>query len=54
MHFRSLFAALALATPAVLHAQAAPELQQLAPAIDALFGRYQADAHVPGLVYGIV
>ncbi len=54
MHFRSLFAALALATPAVLHAQTAPDLQQLAPAIDALFGRYQADAHVPGLVYGIV
>ena len=29
-------------------------LDQLAPEIDALFAKYQADAHVPGLVYGVV
>ncbi len=44
----------ALAAPAAHSAQAAPELQQVAPAVDALFERFQQDAHVPGLVYGIV
>jgi CubicO group peptidase (beta-lactamase class C family) len=29
-------------------------IQQLVPAIDAHFQRYQQAAHVPGLVYGIV
>ena len=35
--------------------EAAPEtLDQLAPEIDALFAKYQADQHIPGLVYGVV
>lgn len=48
--------ALALASPLSAAAQdPAPKgLDQLAPEIDALFARYQADAHVPGLVYGVV
>ncbi|MGH7713646.1 MAG: hypothetical protein ACREOG_20340, partial [Gemmatimonadaceae bacterium] len=29
-------------------------LQQLIPAIDAHFRRFQETAHIPGLVYGIV
>jgi hypothetical protein len=47
MHLKTLAAAVALAAPTSLAAQAAPELQQLAPAVDALFERYQAEAHVP-------
>lgn len=37
-------------------AQPAPTqtVEQLAPEIDALFAKFQADAHVPGLVYGVV
>src|SRR3546814_16085613 len=35
--------------------EAAPEtLDQLAPEIDALFAKYQTEAHIPGMVYGIV
>jgi hypothetical protein len=41
MHLKTLAAAVALAAPASLAAQAAPELQQLAPAVDALFERYR-------------
>src|SRR3546814_19069812 len=29
-------------------------LDQLAPEIDALFAKYQTEAHIPGMVYGIV
>ncbi|MGH6651562.1 MAG: serine hydrolase domain-containing protein [Sphingopyxis sp.] len=44
---------LGVAPPAF--AQDAPQsLDQLAPDIDALFARYQADAHIPGMVYGVV
>ena len=46
---------IALAPPLPALAQdSAPTLDQIAPDIDALFAAYQADAHVPGLVYGIV
>ncbi|SBV31267.1 conserved exported protein of unknown function [uncultured Sphingopyxis sp.] len=35
--------------------EATPEaLDQLAPEIDALFAKYQADQHIPGMVYGVV
>src|SRR3546814_20154647 len=35
--------------------EAAPEtLDQLAPEIDALFAKYQTEAHIHGMVYGIV
>jgi CubicO group peptidase (beta-lactamase class C family) len=46
----------ALVAPTLAFAQGpAPKtLDQLAPEIDALFAKYQAEAHVPGLVYGIV
>ena len=44
--------ALAQATPAV--APAATTIELLAPAIDAHFRRFQEEAHVPGLVWGIV
>jgi len=49
------FAAI-LGSFAPAHAQqSAPKtLDQLAPEIDALFAKFQADQHVPGLVYGIV
>ncbi|KTE41899.1 MULTISPECIES: serine hydrolase domain-containing protein [unclassified Sphingopyxis] len=40
--------------PAAAEDPAPKTLDQLAPEIDALFAKYQADAHVPGLVYGIV
>ena len=45
-----------LATPLAATAQeSAPQtLDQLTPEIDALFAKYQADAHVPGMVYGVV
>jgi CubicO group peptidase (beta-lactamase class C family) len=44
------------ATPAASQPNAPPTatLEQLAPEIDALFAKFQADAHVPGLVYGVV
>src|SRR5690606_19111704 len=29
-------------------------LDRLAPGIDALFARYQAEEHIPGIVYGVV
>ncbi|WP_428632478.1 serine hydrolase domain-containing protein [Sphingopyxis sp.] len=46
----------ALAAPLPTRAQeAAPKtLAQLTPEIDAIFAKFQADAHVPGMVYGIV
>jgi CubicO group peptidase (beta-lactamase class C family) len=41
------------ATPASAPTATAP-LERLIPIIDAHFARFQSDAHVPGLVYGIV
>jgi CubicO group peptidase (beta-lactamase class C family) len=48
--------ALALASPLPATAQdpAPPSLDRLAPDIDALFAKFQAEAHIPGMVYGIV
>lgn len=43
-----------LPLPATAQDAAPRTLEQLAPEIDAIFAKYQADAHVPGLVYGIV
>jgi CubicO group peptidase (beta-lactamase class C family) len=59
MRLNSVFLAgllLSTAAPAVAQTTAVPaqSLEQLAPDIDALFAKYQADAHVPGIVYGIV
>jgi len=49
------FALLSAAPLPVLAQDDAPKsLDQLAPEIDALFAKFQADAHVPGMVYGIV
>ena len=46
---------LAVAAP-LANAQNTPaaSVDQLGPEIDALFAKYQADAHVPGIVYGVV
>ncbi len=51
-----LFLAGLLVAPLSAQAQeVAPKtLDQLAPEIDALFAKFQAEQHVPGLVYGIV
>ena len=48
--------ALALTSPipALAKDSAPKSIEQLAPEIDALFAKFQADQHVPGLVYGIV
>ncbi|WP_432769276.1 MAG: beta-lactamase family protein [Sphingopyxis sp.] len=48
--------AVMLAAPLSVAAQdTAPQtLDRIAPEIDALFAAYQAEAHVPGLVYGVV
>ncbi len=59
MRLNSVFLAgllLSTAAPAVAQTTAAPaqSLEQLAPEIDALFAKFQADAHVPGLVYGVI
>ncbi len=54
MHLGLLTAAVALTMPAAAPAQTALELQRLAPSVDALFALFQAEAHVPGLAYGIV
>lgn len=61
MHWKSglaLTLALSLPLAASLPAQAqdsSPKtLEAMAPDIDALFAKYQADAHVPGMVYGVV
>ncbi|HEX8527753.1 serine hydrolase domain-containing protein [Allosphingosinicella sp.] len=55
---RKLLAALLLAAAAPAVAQpglaAPPSLQQTIAAIEGYFRRYQREAHVPGLVYGIV
>ncbi len=51
-----LSAGLLIATAPVANAQNSPatSVEQLAPEIDALFAKYQSDAHVPGIVYGVV
>mgnify|MGYP000346629383 CR=1 FL=1 len=45
------FLAAALASSGSAYAQT---LAPLTPEIDAVFGKFQAEAHVPGMVYGIV
>lgn len=45
---------LAVPIPAFAQNSTAKTLDQLAPEIDTLFARFQADQHVPGLVYGVV
>jgi CubicO group peptidase (beta-lactamase class C family) len=45
---------LGVAGPALAQESAPKTLEQIAPEIDALFARFQADAHVPGMVYGVV
>lgn len=47
---------LLLAAPLPALAEDAPPqtLEQITPEIDALFAKYQADAHIPGMVYGVV
>lgn len=47
--FISLCVAIALASPAT-----AQSLEPLTPEVDAVFAKFQADAHVPGMVYGVV
>ncbi len=42
------------ATPAAAQEPTPQTLDQLAPEIDALFAKFQADQHVPGVVYGVV
>ncbi|QCB53470.1 class A beta-lactamase-related serine hydrolase [Sphingopyxis sp. PAMC25046] len=42
------------ALPAAAQEPASKTLDQLAPQIDRLFAKYQADQHIPGLVYGVV
>jgi CubicO group peptidase (beta-lactamase class C family) len=57
MRLKSSFAfalLLAMQPPALAQQAAPPTLEQLTPEIDAIFARYQVDAHVPGMVYGIV
>ena len=49
-----LAAALAVTIPAAAQESTAKTLDQLAPEIDALFAKFQADQHVPGVVYGVV
>lgn len=46
--------ALVAPTPGLAQDPAAKTLDQLAPEIDARFATFQADQHVPGMVYGIV
>jgi CubicO group peptidase (beta-lactamase class C family) len=45
-----------VSSPALAQTTAAPvkTVEQLAPEIDALFAKFQEDAHVPGIVYGVV
>ena len=50
-----LFLALLLAPLSAQAQEVAPKtFDQLAPEIDALFAKFQADQHIPGLVYGVV
>jgi len=45
---------LAAPLPALAQDSAPKTLDQIIPEIDALFAKYQADAHIPGMVYGVV
>lgn len=45
---------LAAPLPALAQDSAPKTLDQITPEIDALFAKYQADAHIPGMVYGVV
>src|SRR3546814_15137113 len=45
---------LGCSVPAAAQDTAPETLDQLAPEIDALFAKYQTEAHIPGMVYGIV
>ena len=45
---------LGVAAPATAQEPAPRTLDQLAPEIDALFAKYQAEQHIPGMVYGVV
>ncbi|WP_168454323.1 serine hydrolase domain-containing protein [Sphingopyxis microcysteis] len=49
-----LAAALAAPLPSMAQETAPQTLGQITPEIDALFAKYQADAHIPGMVYGVV
>lgn len=42
------------AVPAMAQEPPPQTLDQIAPEIDALFARFQAEQHIPGLVYGVV
>ena len=49
------FALMFAGAPPVIAQEPTPQtLDQLAPEIDALFAQYQADQHIPGMVYGVV
>ncbi len=57
MRWKSGFAFALLLTGALPAAAQEPTpqtLDQLAPEIDALFAKYQAEQHIPGIVYGVV
>jgi CubicO group peptidase (beta-lactamase class C family) len=56
MRWTSGLALTLLLAPLAAQAQdpAPKTLDQIAPEINALFAQYQADAHVPGMVYGVV
>ncbi len=45
---------LALPLPALAQDSEPKTLEQITPEIDALFARFKAEAHVPGIVYGVV
>lgn len=45
---------LGAAAPALAQDAKPQTLDQITPEIDALFAKYQADAHIPGMVYGVV
>ncbi|HWV61881.1 MAG TPA: serine hydrolase domain-containing protein [Sphingopyxis sp.] len=47
-------AILGVSAPLAAQDPAPPSLDRLAPEIDALFAEYQAEQHIPGLVYGVV
>ena len=52
--FALMLAVLTIPLPATAQQSSPQTLDQLAPEIDALFAKYQAEQHIPGLVYGVV
>ncbi|MDO9364424.1 MAG: serine hydrolase domain-containing protein [Sphingopyxis sp.] len=50
----AMIVALAAPLPTLAQEVAPKTLAQITPEIDALFAKFQADAHVPGMVYGVV